>query len=384
MKLKLISAAVLLSCCVSCVQLKVTAVKFNHDSANWNADALNIRKNFGASVAVPEWVLGETDPKDSPAAYVGGRNVTVMAKFTANRDGVYRCYTKGGPFRLTKTQVHIQGGVSNPTWVAFGSTHIGPAVKVTDARWVWKRKLWWFCARGFSKTRHRFYVVNEVPKDPWKQTPFPDSQNPWTEALDYSCDWASGQTTQIGVMTKVTEKLNGGPYAYDQISGASFYSTWSPRKYNLTAFLDRLNGGIGNGSVLNCTDCGMSLTTFANVLGSELWSSRMFPSGFGGFDLNQIVAVGYSSFACPGFGCGFSYHEVGWTGNALASDRVYDPCLKVDGDADPVNAPRTALLPVNMIFDDPAGLDYHERLVPPVSQPNCQAQPSTKIRAPVF
>jgi hypothetical protein len=384
MKLKPVLSVILVLCCVSCVQLKVTEVKFNHDSGNWNDDALNIRKNFSATVAVPEWVAGETDPQDSPAAYVGDRKVTVLAKFVAKRDGVYTCYTKGGPFQLKKTQVHIQGGVSNPAWVPFESTHIGPAVKVTDAKWGWKRKFCWICSRTFSKTRHRFYVVKEVPKDPWKQTPFPNTQNPWTDALDFSCKWASGQTTQIGVMTKVTENLNAGPYAYDQVSGASFYSTWSPRKYNLTAFLDRLNGGIGNGSVLNCTDCGMSATTFANLLGSELWSSRMFPTAGSGFALNQIVAVGYATFACPGFGCGFSYHEVGWTGNALAGDRIYDPCLKVDGDGDPVNAPHTALLPVNMIFDDPAGLDYHERLVPPPSLSNCQAQPSTKIRAPVF
>jgi hypothetical protein len=75
---------------------------------------------------------------------------------------------------------------------------------------------------------------------------------------------------------------------------------------------------------------------------------------------------------------------VAWTGSALADERLYDARLKVDGDADPVNAPHMALLPVNMIFDDPSGLDYHERLVPPASLSNCQAQPSTKIRAPVF
>jgi hypothetical protein len=103
-----------------------------------------------------------------------------------------------------------------------------------------------------------------------------------------------------------------------------------------------------------------------------------------GFSLNQIVAVGYSTFACPNWGCSFSYHEVAWTGNALAGEPIFDACLQVDGDADPVNLPHTALLPKNIIFDNPAGLDYHERLVPPASMATCQAQASTKERPAVY
>lgn len=124
----------------------------------------------------------------------------------------------------------------------------------------------------------------------------------------------------------------------------------------------------------------MSVTTFSNLLGCQLWSSKM---GWG-FSLNKIIAVGCSTFACPDWGCGFNYHEVAWTGNALASEPVFDACLKVDGDADPVNSPHTALLPKNIIFDDPSNIDYHERLVPPASLPNCLARPSTKTRPPVF
>jgi hypothetical protein len=380
MKTKLVIFIPLVLSCVSCVQLRVTEVKFNHDSASWSGDAFNIRKNLGATVTVPEWVEGETDFSASPAAFVGGRKVTVLAKFKAKRDGVYTCYTKGGPFRLKKTEVHIQGGVSSPAWVSFESTQIPSAVMVRNTEWRWRRKLWWFIAQAFGTTRHRFYVVSDVPKEPWKQTPFPDTQNPWTEALDYACVWATGQTTTTDIAARITEKVNSGPYSYDQNGGYTHYGTYNPRKYNLTAFLDRLGGGIGNGSVVNCTDCGLAVTTFANVLGCELWSSRMGSY----FQLNPIIAVGNSTFACPSWGCSFSYHEVGWTGNALGSDPIYDACLKVDGDSDPVNGPHTALLPVNAIFDHPAALDYHERLVPPASVANCQAQPSLKVRPPLF
>ena len=380
MKRTFLFLAVLSLACASCARLRVAEVKFNHDTTSSANDALNIRKNFGTAITVPEWTNGQTDPTNSPAAFVGGRTVIVMAKLTAKRDGNYTCYTKGGPFQLKKTQVHIQNGVSNPTWVPFDSTYIPPSVKVSNVKWKWKKKLCWILNCPFARSYHRFYILTELPKEPWTQTPFPDNQNPWTEALDYACAWADGQTAKIGIQTKVTEQINNGPYAYDQNAGATHYGTFSPRQYDLTAFLDRLKGGLGNGSVVNCTDCGMSVTAFANILGCELWSSRM---GWG-FDLNPIVAVGYSSFACPNWGCSFSYHEVAWTGNALANEPIYDACLKVDGDADPVNPPHAALLPINILFDDPSGLDYHERLVPPSSLSSCQAQPSTKVRPPVY
>ena len=365
---------------ISCAKIEVTEIKFNHDTASWSDDALNIRQNLTQTVDIPEWTSGETNPKDSPAAFVGGRSVKVMAKFKGSPDGVYEIYTKGGPFRLKTTTIQIQNGVSNPPWIVFESSNIPAVVKGADVTWSWKRKLWWIFAKQIDQSYHRFYIVLDEPQEPWKQSPFPDNQNPWTEALDYASAWADGEGTFDGITSRVTEHVNNGPYAYDQNLGATHYGTYNPRRHNLTAFLDRLNGGWGNGSTVNCTDCAMSVTTFSNLLGSKLWSSRM---GWG-FSLNKIIAVGYSTFACPNWGCSFSYHEVAWTGNALASEPVYDACLKVDGDADPVNAPHTALLSKNITFDDASGIDYRERLVPPASITNCQAQPSTKVRPPVY
>ncbi|OQZ04012.1 MAG: hypothetical protein B6D34_05280 [Candidatus Brocadia sp. UTAMX1] len=365
---------------LACAKIEIAEIKFNHDTTSWSNDALNIRQNFTQIINVPEWNAGKTNPKDSPAAFVGGRSVKVMVKFKGSRDGVYEVYTQGGPFYLKKTSVQILNGVSSPAWISFETSNIPARVAVADVTWSWKRKLWWVFTQQFDTSYHRFYTVLDEPKEPWKQAPFPDSQNPWTEALDYACSWADGEGTFDGITGKVTEHINNGPYAYDQISGATHYGIYSPRQYNLTAFLDRLNGGWGNGSVVNCSDCGMSVTTFSNLLGCQLWSSRM---GWG-FSLNKIIAVGYSTFACPNWGCSFNYHEVAWMGNALASEPVFDACLKVDGDTDPANSPHTALLPKNIIFDDPSNIDYHERLVPPASLPNCLAQPSTKTRPPIF
>lgn len=380
MKLSLFTLSFFSLLITSCAKIEVVEIKFNHNTASFSNDALNVRQNLTGTVSISEWISGETNPKDSPAAFVGGHSVKVQVKFKANRDGVYPIYATGGPFNLKITSVQIVGGVSNPAWIEFETSKLPAAVKAIDVTWNWKRKVWFIFSQSIDQSYHRFYILLDQPESPWKQSPYPDNQNPWVEALEYACTWADGQGTTDGVIGRITEHINNGPYAYDQISGSTHYGTYGPRQYNLTAFLNRLNGGWGNGSVVNCSDCGMSVATFANLLGCELWSSRM---GWG-FSLNPIIAVGYSSFACPNWGCGFSYHEVGWTGNALASDPVFDACLKVDGDADPEHAPHTALLPANLIFDNTSAMDYHERLVPAASLANCLAQPSTKVQPPVF
>ena len=121
----------------ACAKIEVVEIKFNHDTASWSDDALNIRQNFTQTVSIPEWTSGETNPKDSPAAFVGGRSVKVMARFKGNKDGTYKIYTKGGPFQLKTTTVQIQNGVSNPLWVTFESSNIPAEVKAADVTWSW-------------------------------------------------------------------------------------------------------------------------------------------------------------------------------------------------------------------------------------------------------
>src|SRR5262245_47497764 len=121
---KVIAVIPILLLCASCARLRVEQISFNHDSSSSTGDALNIRRNFSQTVNVPEWVSGQTAPPDSPAAFVGDRVVTVKARFKAKYDGTYKCYTTGGPFQLKTAKVTIQGGVSNPTWVTFNSTHL--------------------------------------------------------------------------------------------------------------------------------------------------------------------------------------------------------------------------------------------------------------------
>ena len=90
---------------------------------------------------------------------------------------------------------------------------------------------------------------------------------------------------------------------------------------------------------VNCSDCATFTSTFSNVLGCDLWQSRMGPP-VGQFALNDMLAIGSNVWqtACQGidgWSGSFSYHEVAWKGACLADDHIFDACLQVDGDADP-------------------------------------------------
>ncbi len=346
--------------------LKLVAISFNHNTTSLAGDAINIRKNFTQTVAVPEWTAGETLPSDSPAAYAiketTGKTITIKAEFSVSSNNVTSAEVRAlgggvlGP--LDPQPISLAGGVSVPQFVSFELRHHSIAtggIKVEDITWQWEFR----CCGGskwepLATTRHRIYIVLEEPKLPWKQQPNTDTQNPWTDALDYACAWAAGQQTQIAAATAITKQINASlGLVYDNALGASHYTTFGLDKFELTQFLTYLNSGTGLGNIVNCTDCATITTTFSNLVGCDLHASKM-GSTFG-FDLTPFRGIGAAAFGCPGFGCGFSYHEVAWQGGHGNADPLYDACLREDGDNNPWAAPYVEFFPVNIPFSTNPG-----------------------------
>ena len=345
--------------------LKLEAISFNHDTASLHADAMNIRKNFTQAISTPEWTPAITIAADSPAAYAiketQGNKITIKASFTAGSNNVTRAEvraTGGGVLGALDAQViNFAAGVSIPAFVTFELRHhtIGSGgIKREDIKWEWEYR----CCGGaewepLKTTTHRIYIVLEEPKLPWKQQPFPDTQNPWTVALDQACVWATGNMNRDGAATAITNHVNANlGLAYDNASGAPAYET-QPNcdKFELTQFLAYVTSGTGLGNIVNCMDCATITTTFSNLVGCDLHASKMGS----GFDLTPFRGIGSAVFACPGFGCGFSYHEVAWKGANGNADPIFDACLRVDGDTNPWAAPHTELLPVNIVFSTNPG-----------------------------
>lgn len=361
---------------------EISAIQFNFTTASMGNDALNIRKNFTTTVPSPSWQKGNSHTyADSPVAYAiketQGKPLGVRVSLKSN--GVSAAFVRalgGGRLGSVKEQLVSFDSNGNSGYQTFQleaptfHTHGVNAYNIVW-RWQWRRQPtdpW----RELTRTRHRVFIILQAPTLPWVQT-VGSTSLPWTDALEIACTWASGATTRDAAASLITEKYNAcGRVSYDIVWGATFYGSIS---YNLTQMIDRLNGGPGLGGKVNCTDSANTVSTFSNLIGCDLWQSKM---GWG-FDLNPIIAIGYNVWDIP-FGGGFSYHEVAWKAACTENDNVFDGCLKVDGDADPTSAPHVPLLPTNMLFGDCTTMNYRLRLCPPTPTgcARCQPQPGTE------
>jgi hypothetical protein len=395
--------------------VRVEEIKFNHDSSSHTMDAINIRKNYVEEVIVPEWRRRQTRrPEQSLAAYtildIDKNRVTIKVRFSVTPPNCTRVDIKaqgGGILGDVKPMtVNFGFGISSPEYIEIKLDRNGikdAGVNFHDIEWQWMyrhvgRKKWY----RMDRTRHRIYTVLKEPVAPWKQSPYPDTQNPWSEVLDFSCEWARGTNSLDAAAAAITTKVNlpTGEFEYDNSMGAWHYSTiraldpsgegglpYSDDFY-CTRYIERLKGGWGHGNLVNCTDCACMVTTFSNIVGCELWESRMEKD----FHLNEIISIGSSIWGKPfprGVSPGmFSYHEVAWKGSAELHDNIFDACLKVngnekDGKRTPDPEKKIPSLPLDMPFSNPGSFDYREKLVAPHTIGDCLPQPTKKTRRPV-
>jgi len=404
------------------MSVQLQAIRFNHNSASATNDALTIRKNRTQAVNIPEWVNGiSLLAQDSMAAYSAqdtkGNLLTIKARLLSSKfsraevraiDPFIRPREPRGclawiiwfiSLLLRAITGNVLGEVK-AKWVSFtnGDTGfvdfelknhkigvLGVGIYFTEWQWQYRlsRKQPW---QNIEISKHKIYVVLETPKAPWNQVVGSD-QLPWTEALDYACEWARLAKTRDEAASKITTRIYAlGPsiVEYDCPGGGSSHYTVFGGSFNCTKFLERLKGMTANGKYVNCTDCGTFVSCLSNLVGCDLWSSRMTSNQ--GFDLNPLLGIGSSVWqtAC-GWG-GFSYHEVAWKNNCDVNDEVFDACLQVDGDANPTAAPHSPLLPVNMIFGDCNSLNYRLRLTPPnqAGCGSCIPLPSSRVRRSIY
>ena len=394
------------------------AIKFNHDPDTVHNNAINIRKNASQFIQVPEWQAGiSVNPEDSRAAYARqetiGNTLTIQARFRWTGSGAKTIQVRAldptvdppGPsgcigviIRLIRNIIRALFGnvlgevkarsVSFPAtglsaFETFELIHtrlhaVGVGIRTTS--WRWQYSIDGGPWTDMETSQHRIYVLLETPNDPWQQTPYnaANIQLPWTDVLDRACSWAFMAGNRDDAAAKITQQvynLGNSVITYDCPGGGGTRYAWPD--FDCTAFLDRLNGGAGNGQYVNCTDCATFVSTFANAVGCDLWQSRMGMY----FDLNPILAIGSSTWQTACNWGGFSYHEIPWKDACTASDRVYDACLQVDGDADPTSPPHTPLLPTNMLFGNPGSGGYRDKLSP---SGNCDPMPATRQRRSVY
>ena len=262
-------------------------------------------------------------------------------------------------------------------------------VGVHLATWRWQYRVqpqdaW----SSFAVSRHVIYAILATPTAPWVQQPYvpANTQLPWVEVLDLACRWAAGARTREAAATRITEAVYGtggvrveydcvGPSALNL--GSPHY-TLIPGLFDCTEFLERVRGGFGNGRYVNCSDCASAVATLSNVLGCDLWESRMF--GAVPFPLNPTRAIGSPTWLSACALGTYNMHEVAWTNNCGEQDQVFDASLQIDGDTDPTRAPHSPRFAANIRFGFPGEGQYRDRLASPAGRFLCQPQPLTRQR----
>jgi hypothetical protein len=382
---------------VAVVELR--GVKFNHDDGAGTHDALNIRRNHAKSVTVPEWRRGiSAYPQDSPAAYsiedTSGNTLRIQASFIHTDPGTsheleIRAVDPAGkptwpPWLVwlylllllilgLPIPLNVLGRVRERTvtYAADGTTDfvnfelVDPLIwglKVLwfqrgfvgrfDVAWQWQ----WRSGTGpwndFTVSQHRIYVVLREPQGPWSQDTAKPKAWPWTDALDYSCNWAQGATSLDEAAERITTAVNRHPLqSYTTLTTFGFYT------YHLTSYLTALGGGAPFS--MNCTDCADAVTTFANLMGCDLWEGRFFD-----IQTREFLTLGGNPAQLADWKAwDWYYHEICWLGAMGPNEDVYDGCLQVDmddNDTDTVHVPR---LPVRMRFGTTGSNHYRRRLM---------------------
>ena len=382
--------------------VSLASISFDHDPTRASVEALTIRRNFSSNISVPEWDPSKTLPSEAPCAYalnvISGKIPTIEVVLnisTATTQSITIQATGGGILGAINP-ITVNFGLSTSTTVKLNlSNHTLAAggVQRADVTWNWQYQIDGGSWINMASTQHRVYVIFYVPNAPWQQTPGRNNQQlPWTDVLDYACDWAKGAKDTDQVLNLVTNKVNYDiKLVYDTSQGASFY-TEQNRVFLCGLFIDFLKTNKGNGNIVNCTDCATIVTTFANILGADamevIMSDSRLPTN--GFSCNQILAIGQTTWKVP-FDGSFFYHEVAWTGaGSSLTDNLYDACLKYDIDDDPwkTDFNHTAGLPIKVPFTtlgpNPSipiskpftALSYRERLAAniPNGIPKCKPQ----------
>ena len=286
---------------VSVCEFWIEEIKFNHDMMSCSTDAVSIRRNVNEAFDTShgEWWIGGENLKNDPSCYAGGIAPTVKAKFRVlpkinsarlSAETVGAGSPLGG---LGAQTVTFANGLSDWTEFQMNAT-IPRTVRKADHRWAWNVSqidgaavTEFVCA---TTGPHRVYVVLDRPVEPaWRMTAG-SPKNPWTNALEFVCNVANGQSTAHSALSAITSHLfyNMG-FRYDTTYGQSHYLKNSI--FDLSSYLTKRY------ALVNCYDQAYAIAALANLLGVAAKVIEVRPFGY----INPLNLIGHGFCNNPGF-----------------------------------------------------------------------------------
>jgi hypothetical protein len=181
------------------------------------------------------------------------------------------------------------------------------------------------------------------------------------------------------IATQITKHVNSNiKLKYNDIDSGRSTLT-EEGKFKCTEFIGKVEAK--KDQRVNCTDCATIISTFSNLLGTNLYqvclgirytdstgkdyyyevnellgtiTKRYYP--FLGFNCNKVKSIGYNEWQYP-FGDknavsgGFAYHEIAFSSGQSYLNNIYDACLKTNSNAvnDP-NGKKLEQLPTDIQF----------------------------------
>ena len=197
-----------------------------------------------------------------------------------------------------------------------------------------------FFLKGISI--HRIFLIKNPPTWPWsgydeeiREVSGEDASSRWPYigALEWACKWARGETTEVGIASKIVARLNDGTgerFKY-QKAGANNYTSVYHKYFDCGRFIDRLNGKFGRGPNVNCVDCAHMVISLCNALGCNLQPGKIENTeDTNPFELNPLVLIGYKELTDGNQT--FAYHQVAYITNPddETQDHIFDACIKYD------------------------------------------------------
>lgn len=317
------------------VKLRVTNIKFNHDTSSSSRDAINIRRSFadGIDVSRGEWLEVGGVVTNEPFCYTTNRRVTVMARFEASSfitSAVIRATCAGAAGSLSgllPTNVVFSGGVSSPEYVEFKMERSTLAcIDRSEGALAWSAD----SVNGQSGCKmngsgpHIVYTILGEPKPPWDNA-YPNEKNAWTNALEFAIvkAGAAGKDKDKDALAAVTTYLHGGHgLMYDTVRGAPRY--WDPTTgvFSATAYISVTNS-VSVTNLVNCYDQAHGVVTLGNLLGPTVNAIPRYTMPFGYINTTDLVGVG--SCNNPFFN---TTNEVNYIDNVTSSGIVsYSSCM---------------------------------------------------------
>lgn len=327
--------------------ISVYSIGFNYESGYSN-DALAIAKGRGSTMPTPEWLTGSRNERFAYIKSQSNRKVRVQfyiepSGYSNSNIRVYAEVSGQGIGYINSNTVYFQGSQYSTPKVMTCQGSVAGSVDIRSFSWSWYAD----AVNGNpledplvigTTGDHTYYILLAAPQDPMSV--------PWTDVLNYSCDWASGQSSSSGATTKIVQGLyNETNYYYDTYDGIARYTAnGGSASFNLNGFLNN----IPSGSYVNCYDCGKAVKVFANAIGCG--ASYQFCSPFGYENCIKPIGCGwtnnpfYASQSPPydqpivgeddPYRTRFANHAFG-----ALSGNIYDACLKVDTDSNPDYGP---------------------------------------------